>query len=305
VELKYGVEFEEFISSYDRQYTDEGEKAARYAIFEQNMERCEKLNARPSATWVAGVTQFSDLTPAEFRRAVHLIKRTEPLGPSTYPSINVTDIPTSIDWRTKNVVSQVKDQGNCGSCWAFSTTGAVESAHAIKTGKLVELSEQQLVDCIHNLDGCNGGIPSWAMAYVRYNGGQDTEESYPYKARDGQCQFSSSTVGATISDMVNITQDEQGLLQAVGTVGPVSIAFDVENDFANYKSGVYSSDECSSDPMSMNHAVLVVGYDTVDGKDYWIVKNSWGTSFGIEGYFWIQRGVNMCGISNDCCYAVV
>jgi len=252
------------------------------------------------------VTKFSDLTPEEFRKAAGLHKRKHPLNPSTYPALDVTDVPVAIDWREKSAVSPVKDQGDCGSCWAFSATGVLESHHAIKTGKMVQLSEQQLVDCERELDGCDGGISSWALAWLQYHGGQDTEESYPYEHQTMQCRFNSSSVGATITQVVNITQDEKGLLQAVGNVGPVSVAIDVTDDFANYKSGVYSSSDCSSDPMSMNHAVLVVGYNsTSNGEDYWIVKNSWGSSFGIQGYIWMARGKNMCGIANDCTYPVV
>jgi len=308
--LKFGLEFDDFQDRFNRTYLDESEKAFRYSVFAANMKRVEELNARPGATWVAGVTKFSDLTPAEFRRAVGLwTKKPEGMEPFNSRAAEiVVDAPDTIDWRKKNAVTRVKNQASCGSCWAFSATGVLESATAIKTGKLVELSEQNLVDCSGEFGnmGCGGGMPSWALSYVKYNKGQDTEESYPYTGYDGSCQFSSSSVGATVLDVVNITQgDETGLKTALGTVGPVSVCFDVSNDLANYHSGVYSSDECSSDPMQVNHAVLAVGYDTTASTPYLIVKNSWGEDFGINGYFWIEYGKNMCGIGNYAVYPTV
>jgi len=308
--VKYGIEFDDFTERFNRTYLDEAERTFRFTVFATNMKRVEEINARPGQTWLAGVTKFSDLTPVEFRRTVGLWSK-KPEGMTTYTNaqeIIVMDVPDTIDWRKKNAVTRVKNQEQCGSCWAFSATGVLESAHAIKTGQLVELSEQQLVDCSGEYGnmGCNGGMPSWALEYVRYNKGQDTEDSYPYTGQDGSCQFSSSSVGATVTDVMNITQgDETSLKSALGTVGPVSVCFDVSNDLANYKSGVYSSDECSSDPMQVNHAVLAVGYDTTASTPYLIVKNSWGEDFGINGYFWIKYGENMCGIANYGTYPTV
>jgi len=220
----------------------------------------------------------------------------------------VLTVPDAIDWRQKGVVAPVKDQKQCGSCWAFSATGALESAHAIKVGKLTELSEQNLVDCSGSFGnmGCDGGMPSWALEYVKYNNGQDTETAYPYTGQDGSCQFSLSSVGATVQEVINITQgDEKAMKEALGTFGPLSVAFDVTNDLMNYKEGVYTSDECSSDPMHVNHAVLAVGYDSKASTPYWIIKNSWGTDFGVKGFFNIKMNENMCGIANYAVYPQV
>lgn len=194
----------------------------------------------------------------------------------------------------------MKDQGSCGSCWTFSTVGCLESAHLIKYGVLETYAEQQLVDCAGDFDnyGCNGGLPSHAFEYIYYTGGIETEDAYPYKAVDQTCQVDSSKFALSVGHSVNITEgDEVELKQAVYQQ-PVSVAFQVVDDFGGYTSGVYSSTSCQNGPSDVNHAVLAVGYGTDDsGMDYWIVKNSWGTDWGDQGFFKIQRGVNMCGIA--------
>jgi len=252
-----------------------------------------------------GLNKFSDMSWEEFQDKYLM----DPQDCSATQGNHVPSgqaIPPAIDWRQKGVVSDVKNQGDCGSCWTFSTSGCLESAHAIATGKLVTLSEQQLIDCAgdFNNNGCNGGLPSQAFEYIYYNGGLDTEDSYPYEGEDDSCRYDPSNIGAKVTGIVNITQnDENGLLDAVATVGPVSICFDVADDFMDYSGGVYSSDECGSQPSDVNHAVLVVGYNvTSDATDYWIVKNSWGADWGLDGYFWIERGVNMCGLADCAAY---
>ena len=216
-------------------------------------------------------------------------------------------VPTTQDWRTQGVVTEVKDQGNCGSCWTFSTTGCLESHWALKTKQTPPiLSEQQLVDCAGDFNnfGCNGGLPAQAFEYIRYAGGLDSESSYPYEGQDGSCRFSASGVSASVpGGSVNITAyDEQGILEAVGLAGPVSIAFEVTDDFQAYAGGVFVDTTCNQDPEHVNHAVLIVGYGNENGQDYWIVKNSWGPSWGEEGYFRIIRGQNACGLATCASY---
>ncbi|KAH6557975.1 hypothetical protein KP509_1Z083600 [Ceratopteris richardii] len=228
---------------------------------------------------------------------------------SEHTSLRHADLPTYKDWREDGIVSVVKNQAKCGSCWTFSTTGALEAAYAQATGQTVLLSEQQLIDCAggYNNFGCNGGLPSQAFEYIRYNGGLDTEDSYPYTATDGECKFTTDTVGVQVYDVVNITMGaEDELKEAVGLVRPVSVAFEVVDGFRFFKSGVYTSDTCESSPQSVNHAVLAVGYDVDDGGvPYWIVKNSWGSDWGIEGYFNMEMGKNMCGIATCASYPIV
>jgi len=255
-----------------------------------------------------GLTSFTDMSFDEFKSKMLMAPQKCSATVGNYRPTG-RDNPTAIDWRNKGVVTPVKDQGNCGSCWTFSTTGCLESHHAITTGKLVSLSEQQLVDCARKFNnfGCNGGLPSQAFEYIRYNGGIDTETSYPYRGFDSSCKFNKNNIGAKVSDVVNITAlAENDLVDAVANKGPVSICFDVVGDFMHYTSGVYDSKRCRSGQKDVNHAVLAVGYNvTESGQNYWIVKNSWGKRWGNNGYFWILRGSNECGLAQCASYPIV
>jgi cathepsin H len=201
-------------------------------------------------------------------------------------------------------VQGVKNQRNCGDCWAFSTIGTLEAHWALHTHQPpLNLSEQQLVDCAGDFNnfGCNGGLPSQAFEYIHYAGGVTSEEEYPYTAQDGACRTDIPHYAFVPFGSANITyQDEEELAAAVAFAGPVSIAFEVLPDFMHYSGGVYSNVTCSTSPADVNHAVVAVGYDdSTPGNEYWIVKNSWGQGWGLQGYFWIAKGSNMCGLA-DC-----
>ncbi|CAJ0948607.1 unnamed protein product, partial [Mesorhabditis belari] len=209
-------------------------------------------------------------------------------------------VPDAIDWRDKGYVTDVKNQGQCGSCYAFSATGALEGQVKRMTGKLFELSEQNIVDCSSNYgnDGCDGGLMSYAYKYIAANGGIDTEDSYPYEAAKETCSFNNDTIGADDSGYTVIKSgDEEALKLAVATMGPIAVAIEVTKSFFHYSEGVYYDKKCSHE---LNHGVLVVGYGTEeDGGDYWIVKNSWGKEWGNEGYIWMARNrENNCGIAD-------
>ncbi|GIX79291.1 cathepsin L [Caerostris extrusa] len=228
---------------------------------------------------------------------------------STFLTPSNIAFPKNVNWTDKGYVTPVKDQGSCGSCWSFSATGALEGQHFRKTGKLVSLSEQNLVDCSgkYGNEGCNGGLMDQAFAYIQENHGIDTEESYPYKAKQGRCHYKKQNRGATDTGFVDVPSgDETKLMQAVATMGPLSVAIDASHEsFQFYSKGVYNEPECSS--QELDHGVLVVGYGTTkQGDDYWIVKNSWGTSWGEDGYIKMARNKeNQCGIATQASYPLV
>jgi cathepsin H len=292
--------FAEFMSTYNRAYTVE-ELPSRRANFMENLRIIEETNAQ-NLSYTLGVNEYSDMSWEEFKAAVLMAPQHCSATQGNYRPTGVSGRADSIDWRTKGVVTAVKNQGSCGSCWAFGTTGAVESHWAISSGKLLQLAEQQLVDCAGAFGnhGCNGGLPSQAFEYIKAAGGIELGVDYKYTGRDGSCKFNRTKAAAKVTGEVNITQGaENDLFDAVTNKGPVAIAFQVTSDFQSYRSGVYDSTRCRSGPMDVNHAVLTVGYntDSSSGKPYWIIKNSWGTSFGIQGYFYMVRNKNMCGIA--------
>jgi cathepsin L len=208
--------------------------------------------------------------------------------------------PDSWDWRTQGAVNAIKDQGQCGSCWAFSAIGAQESQYFIVNKVLQSLSEQNLVDCVTSCSGCGGGWPSSAYTYVvqRQAGKFNTEAAYPYTARDGSCRYSASGATSLVTGYSTVTKgSESALLDAVYNNGPVSVAIDAShNSFQLYKSGVYNEPACSTS--NLDHAVVVIGYGQSGSTPYWLVRNSWGTSWGQQGYIWMSRNKNnQCGIA--------
>uniref|UniRef100_A0A493TCQ9 Pro-cathepsin H n=1 Tax=Anas platyrhynchos platyrhynchos TaxID=8840 RepID=A0A493TCQ9_ANAPP len=255
-----------------------------------------------------GLNQFSDLTFTEFKK-MYLWREPQNCSATKGNFLRSSGpYPDSVDWRKKgNYVTPVKNQGPCGSCWTFSTTGCLESAIAIATGKLLSLAEQQLVDCAQafNNHGCSGGLPSQAFEYIMYNKGLMGEDAYPYRAENGTCKFQPDKAIAFVKDVINITQyDEAGMVEAVGKYNPVSFAFEVTSNFMHYRKGVYSNPRCEHTPDKVNHAVLAVGYGEENGTPYWIVKNSWGPLWGMDGYFLIERGKNMCGLAACASYPI-
>ncbi|KAK7099250.1 hypothetical protein V1264_003422 [Littorina saxatilis] len=299
-----------FKQIHNRGYAQE-EETARRGIWESNLRMIQQHNLeadRGVHSYRLGMNHLGDMTRDEivgllngFKMAANRTVGATYLAPS-----NVGDVPTQVDWRDKGYVTPVKNQMQCGSCWAFSTTGSLEGQHFKKTGKLVSLSEQNLVDCSKKEGnmGCKGGLMDQAFTYIKKNKGVDTEESYPYTGKDGiRCHFRRTDVGATDVGFTDIPRDDETSLQsAVATVGPVSIAIDASRTtFHFYKSGVYYDAECSS--TRLDHGVLAVGYGTSEGDDYWLVKNSWGAEWGLQGYIQMARNRdNACGVATQASY---
>lgn len=281
----------------------------KYSNFKQNLLRIMEHNDAATSTFNLGLNEYADMDHETFRATMNGYRFTNKTRTGMpFVSSGVVKLPDSVDWRTQGYVTPVKNQGQCGSCWSFSSTGSLEGQHFKKSGKLVSLSEQNLIDCStkYGNQGCNGGLMDNAFQYVKENDGLDTEASYPYEAEDGKCRFKKADVGGTDTGYVDVAQgDEQQLMDAVATIGPVSVAIDASHvSFQMYSSGIYNEPKCSSD--QLDHGVLVVGYGTMDGKDYWLVKNSWGESWGVEGYIYMSRNKsNQCGIATSASYPVV
>jgi len=302
------AEWQSFMGTFEKNYFSQQEHDLRKAIFAENLRLINQHNAEHALglhTFTLGVNKFADMTSAEFG-AYYNGLQSKGQNELDVVEIEVEDVPESVDWRTKGYVTPVKNQGSCGSCWAFSAVGAIEGAHFKKTGNLVSLSEQNLVDCDHTDHGCNGGLPSDAFEYVIKNKGIDTEKSYPYHGRQGQCKYSASHIGATISSYATVKQgSEADLKKAVATVGPISVGIDASHfSFQLYHGGVYHSLFCSS--TRLDHGVLVAGYGTESGADYWLVKNSWGAGWGEKGYIKMSRNRNNnCGIATMATYPLI
>jgi cathepsin F len=323
-------DFESFMMTHNKVYSNI-EKNFRYENYKSSLIRIEKLNAMAKGTKF-GINKFSDMSPEEFR-ASYLMPKTSAQDVAQSCLANGAqvdapaprDLPDAFDWRTTGMVTPIKDQAQCGSCWTFSTTGAIESAYAIKNKVManLSLSEQAIVDCskaCSNVNGesvcnqgCDGGWPWAAVADVISWGGLPTESDYPYTATDGTCQVKGKTLLAKPTNYTCLSGPDQkggpadettAMATALMTYGPLSIALNADL-FQDYESGIlnpwFPSEQC--DPTTLDHAVLLVGWgvesSAIWGKtQYWIVKNSWGTSWGESGYIRMGRGVGLCGINN-------
>jgi len=308
-EDEIATSFEEFKQIYNKQYNNEEQETFRKEIFAYNLEYIVKHNIEADNgihSFRLAVNNFADMSNSEFRLFFNGLRR-DPC-PRCQPQIFVpsgVELPATVDWRSKNVVTPIKNQEQCGSCWAFSAVASLEGQHALKTKMLVSLSEQNLVDCStsEGNNGCEGGLMDQAFQYIIDASGIDTEKSYPYEAEDDKCKFNKTNVGATLKSYTDIpTGNETALQEAVATVGPISVAIDAsQSSFQFYSSGVYDEPNCSS--QFLDHGVTAVGYGTQNGKAYWLIKNSWGTSWGDKGYILMSRNKqNQCGIATMSSY---
>ncbi|CAG9854682.1 unnamed protein product [Phyllotreta striolata] len=293
-----------FKIEHGKVYKNLAEEKLRFNIFQQTLKKIEehnkKYNAGLSTYWM-GINQFSDLTTEEFaaRQKKQIANKPKIVAELHVPTNR--SVPKEIDWREKGAVMEVKDQKDCSSCWAFSATGALEGQIAIKNNKRVSLSEQQLIDCsvsYGNEWGCElGGEANYAFDYVRDHG-IESEEDYPYKNAQLNCSAKAEkSVLTSIKGYKNLPEfDDEALREAVGTVGPISVSI-YSVPIQHYAGGIFDGD-CDDMP---DHGVLVVGYG--EGSiPYWIVKNSWGKTWGEDGYFRMARRDGLCWISSDALY---
>ncbi|CAH1109602.1 unnamed protein product [Psylliodes chrysocephalus] len=295
-----------FKYKHAKKYNGILEETIRLQIFQNNLETINIHNARYEAgleTYWMKVNKFTDMTPKEFSA---MLKRQQNARPTVRRSLHVQNVsaPASIDWREKNAVLNVKDQGQCGSCWAFSATGALEGQNAILNNQKIPLSEQQLLDCsgkYGNGDCQVGGDMVAAFEYVIDNG-IVAETSYPYTAEQGSCSVSGKSVMA-VKGYKQVESNEEALKEAVGTVGPISVAIYAE-PIQFYGGGIFTSNYCYNSAAYLDHGVLAVGYGA-DPEPYWIIKNSWSSDWGEAGYFRLSRNTGQCGIALDTSYPVL
>jgi len=302
--------FESWHKQFGRNYASEIQEAQKYSVWMENLWKIADYNSR-DLTFKLRLNQFGDLTEEEFRLQVHgttgscipskdKLKTLQSVKSQTPVAREPVQLPASVDWTTQGVVTPVKNQGDCGSCWAFSTTGSLECDYAIKTGSLTSLSEQQLVDCSSSYgnDGCNGGWYYYAWEYAAKEGGLCTEAAYPYTGVQGTCkQTSCGTKYDAPASYTKVTADDETALETAAAAGCVSVAIEADQfAFQYYSSGILTG-TCGT---AIDHAVLVVGYGAQGGQDYWKVKNSWGTSWGEAGYVLICRDCNKNGNEGEC-----
>jgi len=288
--MKFGA----FKETFSKVYASDAEHEKRFVIFARNLEHIAKLNKRnDGATY--GVTQFTDLTHEEFKEH-YLMTNLPPLekGGRVADLINAT-IPSSFNWATHSpaVVTPVYNQGQCGSCWAFSATENTESRWALAGHPLVSLAMQQIVSCDTTDYGCSGGWPYNAYAYVMRAGGMEPYSKYPYVAENEACMFKASEIVSKISRWEYVTQsrNEDQMRNYLVAHGPLSVCVDASS-WSFYTGGTYPASSCST---SIDHCVLATGYDV--GQGYWIIRNSWGTSWGISGYMHLQMNANACAVA--------
>ena len=322
-EMKYDYlpEFEQYRSDYNRTYNDVYEHWYRYYIFEENYYHIQTHNGLNKGYSLA-VNNFTDRMKSEIPKGYNGYPHFR--NPNNYnyyrTGLNKLNY-NQIDWRADGQVTNVKNQGQCGSCWAFSAVATIEGAHMRNTSHLVSLSEEDIVDCVPDCYGCGGGWPFMAIEYImdgtvvdpdtnhshkvkNFTRGVDTEASYPYTTGGTTCNFTTGNVGSLVNNLTLIPRNStQALIDAVLRVGPISVAINAGGDFQMYSNGIYNPPDC--DPTQIDHAVTVVGYGINEkGEKYFIVKNSWGTSWGMDGYIYMSADTpNLCGIAMDACFA--
>ena len=299
-------QFQKFIKKYNKKYASVNEYLARFEVFKSNVMTSLKES---NESYQTGITKFSDLTHQEFAKT-YLNLNYDAMAMANFEPVTVkvtNTAPTSYDWRNYGRVSAVKDQGSCGSCWAFSTVANLEGLYAAKKGTIKTFSEQMLVDCDTSDSGCNGGLMEYAFTWLKKNGGIMYDADYAYKGTKSTCKSNASKyadfkvtgykkLGSSYSTWSCVDEDE--IKEFLYETGPLAIALNAD-PLQTYSSGILDLTSTKCPSSGINHAVTLVGYGATSSMDYWIVKNSWGKSWGESGYFRIRRGNGTCGVN---CY---
>jgi len=306
------AKFSQFTRQYGKSYGSADEMERRFQIFKKNIHLAsEHQRQNPSARF--GITKFMDLEPEEFSRLYKMPKLSQQQRPEkdfnttekpSDPVVNCNPTPTTWDWGSCGVVTSVRNQGQCGSCWAFSATETIESYCILAGAQSQFYSVEQIVDCdtAGEDQGCNGGFPEGAYKYIKQAGGIETNHEYPYTAGEGEsgsCHFKKADVVCTVTDWTELS-GETGIYHQASTNGPVSVCVDASS-WQFYNGGILTS--CGED---VDHCVQVTGYTKYGSKGaYWHVRNSWGTDWGVTGYIWIEIGKDLCDIGNYATYVDV
>lgn len=304
--------FHSFMTEHNKSYSTRAEYKRRYSVFRDNMKKVQFLAETEMGTGEYGATPMADLTEMEFKQNFLGWKRQKDDPDVHWPAADIPDVdlPKEHDWRTLNAVTEVKNQGACGSCWAFSVTGNVEGQQAIRHGELLSLSEQELVDCDTRDAGCNGGLPENAYKTLLEIGGLELESDYGYDGKDEACQYNRSSVAVRVTGGLEISQNETEMAQWIFKNGPISVGLNA-NAMQFYKGGVSHPWKFLCDPDGVDHGVLIVGFGEHEyplfhkEMPYWVIKNSWGPEWGEQGYYRLFRGEGVCGINTMTSSAVI
>ncbi|XP_060531362.1 cathepsin O-like [Cylas formicarius] len=295
--------FDEYLTEFNKSYGDSSTYNRRMRHFENSLQTINFLNKnRSSRSANYGLTKFSDMSPEEFR--------SQYLGQRYFDGKLIPEItenrrsafalPEKVDWRQKRAITKIKNQNDCGACWAFAVVETVESLNAIRHGELAQLSVQQMIDCSTNNYGCKGGDICSLLSWLKSNNASVVKESeYPLVLRPHKCRWNASLPGVRIDDFVclSLVGNENLLLTLLATEGPVAVAVNAQT-WQNYVGGVIQF-HCDGEAASLNHAVQIVGYDLSQNVPHYIVRNSWGDEFGDQGYLYIAIGNNLCGIAHE------
>uniref|UniRef100_A0A2S2PT97 Putative cysteine proteinase n=1 Tax=Schizaphis graminum TaxID=13262 RepID=A0A2S2PT97_SCHGA len=312
--LRLKTDFENFITTHNKMYTSLEEKNRRFRIFAANMKKVQLLQNHEQGSAIYGATQFADLTKNEFKKK-YLGLDSSLSSKNTLPMAVIpqnTSIPNEFDWRDYNAVTPVKNQGACGSCWAFSAIANIEGQYALKSKTLLSLSEQELVDCDNLDNGCGGGLMTQAFEAIKNLGGLETESDYPYEGHADRkgCQLKKGEVKVSISKAVNVSTDEEDIAKFLVKHGPLSVGVNA-NAMQFYMGGVSHPIHALCSSKSLDHGVAIVGYGvhrtkyTHKNLPYWLIKNSWGPGWGEKGYYLLYRGDGSCGVNQMVSSAII